>query len=498
MRAGRSRASSASADAVTAAPSAAPLPGPLLSEATPPGAVPPPASFETSPFESGPSGTGPSEVGLAEAARLASNGARSTPSQGHAQRLGPLAVLLRDPEITDILVNGPDKVWIERAGRLRLTGVRFADDGAVRALAVRLAASGGRRLDTAMPFADIRLPDGIRLHAMLSPPALGGTCLSLRRPRPVPFTLDDLAAAGTLGPDTAAALRAVLAARLTALISGGTGTGKSTLLAALLDAAPATERIVLVEDTAELVLSRINVVRLEARAANVEGAGEITQRELVRQALRMRPDRLVVGEVRGAEVLDLLMAMNTGHEGGLGTVHANAAESLPARMEALGALAGLPRAALHSHLAAAVQVAIHLRRNAAGARRVAGIGVLRRGDDGLVQVVPALVGDDARELPRHVGERPARGVVQPDPEGLALLATLLRERGVRLWPAAARRTAMPRTAVPRTTAPGAGPAAPHGEPAPPQRSAPPAQPALRMRPPHPRQAGPSAPRPGAR
>ncbi|EFC84483.1 CpaF family protein [Parafrankia sp. EUN1f] len=304
MRAGRSRASSASADAVTAVPFAAPLPGPPRSGATPPGAVlpgavlPPPAPFETSPFEPGPSDAGPSEADLAEAARFASNGASSTPSQGHAQRLGPLAVLLRDPEITDILVNGPDKVWIERAGRLRLTGVRFADDGAVRALAV----SGGRRLDTAMPFADIRLPDGIRLHAMLSPPALGGTCLSLRRPRPVPFTLDDLAAAGTLGPDTAAALRAVLAARLTALISGGTGTGKSTLLAALLDAVPATERIVLVEDTAELVLSRINVVRLEARAANVEGAGEITQRELVRQALRMRPDRLVVGEVRGAEV----------------------------------------------------------------------------------------------------------------------------------------------------------------------------------------------------
>ncbi|ONH58711.1 hypothetical protein CcI49_20820 [Frankia sp. CcI49] len=433
-----------------------------------------------------------------EAAAFASSGASSTPSQGHAQRLGPLAVLLRDPEITDILVNGPDKVWIERAGRLRLTGVRFADDGAVRALAVRLAASGGRRLDTAMPFADIRLPDGIRLHAMLSPPALGGTCLSLRRPRPVPFTLDDLAAAGTLGPDTAAALRAVLAARLTALISGGTGTGKSTLLAALLDAAPAAERIVLVEDTAELVLSRINLVRLEARAANVEGAGEITQRELVRQALRMRPDRLVVGEVRGAEVLDLLMAMNTGHEGGLGTVHANAAESLPARMEALGALAGLPRDALHSHLAAAVQVTIHLRRNAAGARRIAGIGVLRRGDDGLVQIVPALVGDDARELPRRAGERPARGVARPDPEGLALLAALLRERGVRLWPATAPRTAMPRTAAPRTAAPGAKQAAPPAEPAPPPRSAPPAQPVLRMRPPHPRQPGPSAPRPGAR
>ncbi|EFC84504.1 ATPase, T2SS/T4P/T4SS family [Parafrankia sp. EUN1f] len=181
------------------------------------------------------------------------------------------------------------------------------------------------------------------------------------------------------------------------------------------------------------------------------------------------------------------MAMNTGHEGGLGTVHANAAESLPARMEALGALAGLPRAALHSHLAAAVQVTIHLRRNAAGARRVAGIGVLRRGDDGLVQVVPALVGDDARELSRRAGERPARGVVRPDPEGLAILAALVRERGVRLWPAAAPRTAMPRTAMP-----GAKPAAPPGEPAPPE------QPVVRMRPPHPRQPGPSAPRPGAR
>ncbi|WP_242423977.1 ATPase, T2SS/T4P/T4SS family, partial [Frankia sp. EI5c] len=184
--------------------------------------------------------------------RLAADGpARPGPSlvqhSGPGPRLGPLAALLRDPEVTDILVNGPDSVWVERAGRLRPTGVRFADDAAVRGLAVRLAASSGRRLDTAMPFADIRLRDGIRLHAMLSPPALGGTCLSLRRPRAVPFTLDDLAAAGTVGPRAATVLRAVLTARLTALISGGTGTGKSTLLAALLDAVPATERVVLVE-----------------------------------------------------------------------------------------------------------------------------------------------------------------------------------------------------------------------------------------------------------
>lgn len=349
-----------------------------------------------------------------------------------ANRLGPLTALLGDPKVTDVLVNGPGQVWVERAGQLRRTEVSFPDDSAVRALAVRLAASGGRRLDTAMPFADIRLPGGIRAHAMLSPPAIGGTCLSLRRARRVPFTLDDLAAAGTVGPAAAAMLRAVLAARLSALISGGTGTGKSTLLAALLDAVPAAERVLLVEDTAELVLSRENLVRLEARPANVEGAGEITQRELVRQALRMRPDRLVVGEVRGAEVLDLLMALNTGHEGGLGTVHANTAETLPARLEALGALAGLQRAALHSHLAAAVQVAVHLRRDGTGIRRLVGIGVLRREPDGLVQVVPAL-GGGGREPHR-------RGVRQPGapavPAGLPILLGLLDERGVHLtWPA---------------------------------------------------------------
>ncbi|WP_154675377.1 TadA family conjugal transfer-associated ATPase [Parafrankia elaeagni] len=376
----------------------------------------------------------------------------------HLERLGPLAALLRDPEVTDVLVNSPDKVWIERAGRLRLTGVRFPDDGAVRALAVRLAAGGGRRLDTAMPFADVRLPGGIRLHAMLSPPALSGTCLSLRRPRPRPFTLADLAAAGTVGPDAAAVLRAVLDARLTALISGGTGTGKSTLLAALLDAVPATERIVLVEDTAELVLSRVNVVRMEARPANIEGAGEITQRDLVRQSLRMRPDRLVVGEVRGPEVLDLLMAMNTGHEGGMGTVHANAAETLPARLEALGTLAGLQRAALHSHLAAAVQVAIHLGRDGAGARRVVSIGVLGRGADGLVQVVPALVassGNTASHSRRRDERSPGRPMAA---EGLPVLLRLLEDRGVRLPPT--RLTAPSTPTAPTAPATPATPAAP--------------------------------------
>lgn len=343
-----------------------------------------------------------------------------------ASDLGPLEPLLTDVRVTDILVNGPGQVWVERAGRLERTEVTFPDDAAVRRLAVRLAAGGGRRLDAAMPFADVRLAGGIRLHAVLAPTAVGGTCLSLRRPRARPFTVDDLIAAGTLGPDQAGVLRAVLAARLAGVITGGTGTGKSTLLAALLGTVRPDERIVLVEDTAELVVDRINLVRLQARPPNIEGAGEITQRDLVRQALRMRPDRLVVGEVRGAEVLDLLTALNTGHEGGLCTVHANAARALPTRMEALGALAGLERAAVHSHLAAAVDVVVHLRRDADGQRRLDGIGVLRAGADGLVSVWPALV--------RASGgppASPAGGATVPA-HGLAELRMLLHERGVAL------------------------------------------------------------------
>jgi pilus assembly protein CpaF len=306
---------------------------------------------------------------------------------------GPLEPLLADPEVTDVLVNSPSEVWVDRGRGLEPAGVRFPDEAAVRRLAQRLAAPSGRRLDDAQPWVDARLPDGVRLHAVLPPVAPGGTCVSLRVPRRRAFTLDELVGAAALPVDGAALLARLVAARTAFLVTGGTGTGKTTLLAALLSRASPTDRLVLVEDSGELAPAHPHVVRLEARPANVEGAGEVTLRDLVRQALRMRPDRLVVGEVRGAEVTELLAALNTGHEGGCGTLHANSAVDVPARLEALAGAAGLARSALHSQLAAGLRVAVHLVREPGGRRRLAEVCLLVRGPGGLVEAVPAWTWD---------------------------------------------------------------------------------------------------------
>ena len=303
---------------------------------------------------------------------------------------GPLEPLLRTPGVTDVLVNGPDRVYLDRGAGLELTAVRFPDDAAVRRLAQRLAATGGRRLDDAAPHADLRLADGTRFHAVLAPVARPGTLISLRVPHPRVFTLDELRACGTLSGDGVRLLRAVLAARLAFLVSGGTGTGKTTLLAALLSLVAPEERIVLVEDASELRPDHPHVVGLESRPANIEGAGAIDLRTLVRQALRMRPDRLVVGEVRGGEVVELLAALNTGHEGGCGTLHANSAADVPARVEALALAAGLGRDAAHSQLASAVDVVLHLGRGGDGVRRLRQVAVPERAQSGLVSMVPAL------------------------------------------------------------------------------------------------------------
>lgn len=306
---------------------------------------------------------------------------------------GILEPLLRMPGITDVLVTSPSEVWIDDGDGLRRSDIRFTDEAAVRRLAQRLAASAGRRLDDAQPWVDGQLTGvgggrfTVRLHAVLPPVAAGGTNLSLRVLRPATQDLAALSAAGAIAPKARELLDAIVAARLAFLVSGGTGAGKTTLLAAALGAVSAEERIVCVEDAPEIAPQHPHLVRLVARVPNVEGAGEITLRQLVRQALRMRPDRIVVGEVRGAEVVDLLAALNTGHEGGAGTVHANSPAEVPARLEALAALGGLDRAALHSQLAAGVQALVHVSRGPGG-RRLEEIALLRRDNMGCCYAMP--------------------------------------------------------------------------------------------------------------
>lgn len=306
---------------------------------------------------------------------------------------GVLEPLLAADGTTDVLVTAPDQVWIDDGNGLRRSDIRFPDEAAVRRLAQRLAVGAGRRLDDAQPWVDGQLTGvgsgrfAVRLHAVLPPVAAGGTCISLRVLRPAAQDLDALSDVGAIAPQARALVEAVITARLAFLVSGGTGAGKTTLLAAALTAVPAGERIVCVEDAAELAPPHPHLVRLLARPANVEGAGEITLRQLVRQALRMRPDRIVVGEVRGGEVVDLLTALNTGHEGGAGTVHANSPAEVPARLEALAALGGMDRAALHSQLSAALQVVIHVSRGPQG-RRLSEIAVLTTDRGGMVRATP--------------------------------------------------------------------------------------------------------------
>lgn len=321
--------------------------------------------------------------------------AEATRMHGELAGAGPLTALLRDPEVTDVLVTGPDEVWVDRGRGAEPVAVRFADDAAVRRLAQRLASACGRRLDDAMPYVDARLPDGTRVHAVLAPLAVSGTCVSLRVPSRRAFTLDDLVRAGSVPEEVEPWIRAVVAARLSLLVTGGTGTGKTTWLSMLLGLVDARERIVIVEDSAELRPMHPHVVRLEARPANLEGAGAVTLRDLVRQSLRMRPDRVVVGEVRGAEVVDLLAALNTGHEGGCATVHANSAGDVPARIEALALAAGLGRDAVHAQLAAGLDVVLHLVRDRSGARRWSSLSVADRAGE-RTSVVEALAWRDER------------------------------------------------------------------------------------------------------
>jgi len=326
--------------------------------------------------------------------------------------LGPLERLVRDPAVTDVVVNGGGRVYVDRGAGLECCGVDVGGEDAVRALAVRLAASAGRRLDDASPWVDARLPGGLRLHAVLPPLTPAGTHLSLRVLRGARWSLTGLVGAGSLPAEWAGVLRALVARRAAFLVSGGTGAGKTTLLSALLSLVPVGERIVLVEDVGELWPDHPHVVRLEARPPNVEGRGAVGLEVLVRQALRMRPDRIVVGECRGAEVRELLAALNTGHAGGCGTVHANSAAEVPARLEALGALAGMSERSVRLQARAALDAVVHVRREPAG-RVLSEIAAIA--PDG--EVLPALVRTGPATEPRFAGD-PCAGEASARRQGL--------------------------------------------------------------------------------
>lgn len=312
--------------------------------------------------------------------------------------LGPLAEFVQDEAVTDVLVNGTGGVWIDRGRGLEHVDCRIGDQGDLRRLAVRLAAGAGRRLDDAEPYVDGQLSSGIRLHAVLPPLVDGGPHISLRIPRRTAPTLADLQSWGACTEGMSRVLTEVVRRRCAFLVTGGTGSGKTTLLAALLAEVPAHERLVIVEDVRELAVAHPHVVALQTRPANVEGRGAVDLAALVRQSLRMRPDRVVVGEVRGPEVRDMLTALNTGHEGGCGTVHANTPQDVVARLEALGALAGMGPSATRSQVVSALRVVIHMRRDA-GARVVDSIGVIT-GDAQSLRVVPALARDTGGYRPR--------------------------------------------------------------------------------------------------
>jgi pilus assembly protein CpaF len=285
---------------------------------------------------------------------------------------GPLEPLLADPTVADILVNGPHSVYVERRGKLELTDVRFNDDAHLMNIIDRIVSAVGRRVDESSPMVDARLKDGSRVNAIIPPLAIDGPALSIRRFAVELLSVDDLVRLGTLSEHIARVLDAIVKSRLNVVVSGGTGAGKTTMLNILSSFIPANERIVTIEDSAELQLRQPHVVRLETRPPNIEGKGEITARDLVRNSLRMRPERIIVGEVRGAEALDMLQAMNTGHDGSLTTVHANTPRDALSRIETMVSMSGItfPIKALRAQMAAAINIVLQVERNEDGRRRV--------------------------------------------------------------------------------------------------------------------------------
>jgi pilus assembly protein CpaF len=332
-----------------------------------------------------------------------------------ATGLGPLEALLSDTTVDEVMVNGPREVFVERRGRLEPTDVKFAGEAELLHAIERVLAPLGRRVDEASPLCDARLADGSRVNVVIPPLSLSGPCVTIRRFRRQGFSLRDLIRGGTLTRELAELLAACVAARASVLVCGGTGSGKTTTLNALSGAIPGSERIVTIEDAAELRLRQRHVVRLEARPANLEGRGEVTIRQLVRNALRMRPDRIVVGEVRGAEALDMLQALNTGHDGSLTTVHANSPADALRRLETLALMAGvgLPHAAVRDQVAGALDVVVHQARLPGGERVV----------ESVTELVRVAGGAGTRELFRRGGR-----VRQPEEGALAERLAGIRER----------------------------------------------------------------------
>ncbi len=294
--------------------------------------------------------------------------------------VGPLAPLMADPAVTDVLVNGPHSVYVERYGRLTKSDVQFRDADHLTRIIQRIAGGMGRRIDEGSPMVDARLPDGSRVNATLPPVTIDGPTLSIRRFGRQRLRRPDLVRLGMLSADMVTFLQAAVVGRRNILVSGGTGAGKSTLLGAVAEAISATERIVTIEDAAELILDQDHVVRMETRPANVEGRGRIQTRDLVINSLRMRPDRIIVGECRGAEALDMLQAMNTGHDGSLTTVHANSPRDAVSRLETMVLMAGLdlPARAIREQIVSAIQLVVHVRRYEDGVRRVESISEITR------------------------------------------------------------------------------------------------------------------------
>ena len=342
--------------------------------------------------------------------------------------LGPLAPLLADPAVSDILVNGPEQVYVERFGRLERTDIRFRDADHIVRVIERIAARVGRRIDTSSPMADLRLPDGSRVNATLPPVTIDGPTISIRRFGRRRLRRSDLISIGTLSQEILDFLAIAVRARRNILISGGTGAGKSTLLGALAEVIPATERIVMIEDTAELSLDQDHVVRMETRPPNIEGRGQITARDLVINALRMRPDRIIVGEVRGGEALDMLQAMNTGHDGGMSTIHANAPRDALARLETMVLMAGidLPSRAVREQIVSALHLVVHVRRFDDGIRRVESVAEIT-GLEGTTPLMQELYTfrRRGRQGRRIVGHFTAMGVVPR-------MVEELREEGVQI------------------------------------------------------------------